>query len=290
MTAVAEAFEAERARLVRLAYGQLGSLAEAEDVVQDAWLRLQRVDPGEVRDLRAWLTTAVSRLALDTLRSARVRRERYVGPWLPEPLVADTGADPADRVTLDESVGMALLVVLESLSAPERVAFVLHDVFGYEFERVAEVLAITPQAARQQASRARRAVEARRPRFPATPERQREVVDAFIAATSGGDMVALVELLHPDVVLTSDGGGVVAASRKPIEGSDRVSRALVALAAKGLKGARIEHVDVNGMPGLYMEAADGTAGVVGFTVDGGRITAIDLVRNPAKIRLRGQAP
>jgi RNA polymerase sigma-70 factor (ECF subfamily) len=241
-----------------------------------------------VRDLRAWLTTTVSRLALDTLRSARVRRESYVGPWLPEPLVSRAGEepDPAERAAVADSVGLALLVVLESLSASERVAFVLHDVFGYEFERVADVLATTPQAARQHASRARRAVEARRPRFPATPEQQREVVDAFLAATVGGDMAALVGLLHPDVVLTSDGGGVVAALRKPLEGAERVSRALIALAGKGLRDARVEAVDVNGMPGLYARAADGTEGIVGFTLDAGRIVAIDLVRNPAKIRVQ----
>src|SRR4051794_6702856 len=179
---LATAFEAERAHLVRVAYGQLGSIAEAEDVVQDAWLRLQRVDAEEIRDLRAWLTTTVSRLALDALRSARMRRERSVGQWLPEPLVADTGADPADRVTLDESVGMALLVVLESLSAGERVAFVLHDVFGAPFDAVAEVLGVSSDAARQLASRARREVEARRPRFPADRERHQEIVTTFIQA------------------------------------------------------------------------------------------------------------
>src|SRR3954447_17068404 len=214
---LAERFEELRPGLIRLAYGELGSLAEAEDVVQDAWLRLQRVDADDVRDLRAWLTTTVSRLALDTLRSARVRREAYVGPWLPEPLVdrAGEGTHPAPGAAVAETVGLALLVVLESLSASERVAFVLHDVFGYEFAHVAEVLGTTVQSARQHASRARRAVEARRPRVPATREQQRAAGDAFLAATLGGDVGALVELLDPDVVLTSDGGGVVLAARKP---------------------------------------------------------------------------
>lgn len=284
---LAERFEDLRPGLVRLAYGELGSVAEAEDVVQDAWLRLQRVDADEVRDLRAWLTTTVSRLALDTLRSARVRREAYVGPWLPEPLVRRAGEepDPADRAAVAESVGLALLVVLESLSASERVAFVLHDVFGYEFERVADVLGTTRQSARQHASRARRAVEARRPRFPATAEQQRALVDAFLAAAVGGDMEALVEILHPDVVMTADGGGVVAAPRRPIEGAERVARTLTGLAAKGFKGARVEHVDVNGLPGLYAQATDGTDGVISITVDAGRITAIDIMRNPAKIHV-----
>ena len=284
MTSLAERFEAERPALVRLAYGTLGSLAEAEDVVQDAWLRLQRVDPDAVRDLRAWLGTTVSRLALDTLRSARVRREAYVGPWLPEPLVAAAGEapDPAERAAAAESVSLALLVVLESLSATERVAFVLHDVFGYEFERVAEVLGTTAAAARQHASRARRAVEARRPRFPATPEQQREVVDAFLAATLGGNIGALVELLDPDVVLTADGGGLVLAARTPVAGAERVARALVGFARLG--GGHAEIVDVNGLPGVLGHAADGTASVMGFTVDAGRITTIDIQRNPTKLK------
>lgn len=284
MTGVAEAFEAERARLVRLAYGQLGSLAEAEDVVQDAWLRLERADASEIRDLRAWLTTTVSRLALDTLRSARARRERYVGPWLPEPLVGDTAADPADRVTLDESVGMALLVVLESLSAAERVAFVLHDVFGHPFGAVADVLGTSPEAARQLASRARRHVESRRPRFPATPEQQREVVEAFASAVAGGDIAGLVGLLHPDAVLRTDGGGVVNAARKPIEGAERIAKVSTALARKGADPSTLRFVEVNGMPGILVRDWDGTASVMSFAVDDGRITEIDVVRNPDKLR------
>jgi RNA polymerase sigma-70 factor, ECF subfamily len=280
--ALAEAFEAERARLVRLAYGQLGSLAEAEDVVQDAWLRLQRADAGAIRDLRAWLTTTVSRLALDTLRSARVRREAYVGPWLPEPVVDD--ADPADRVTLDESVSMALLVVLESLSAGERVAFVLHDVFGYGFDHVAEVLGTGEDNARQLASRARRHVEARRPRYPATHEEQRAIVEAFVAAVAEGDTEGLVALLHPDVVLRTDGGGVVTAARKPIEGAERVARTSIALSRKGGDPSTLRFVDINGMPGFYIRSWDGTPSVCAFAIDDGRITELDVVRNPEKLR------
>src|SRR3954454_14523867 len=181
-TELAERFEALRPRLLRLAYAHLGSLAEAEDVVQDAWLRLQRVDADEIRDLHGWLTTTVSRLALDALRSARVRREAYVGPWLPEPILEEPS--PVDRTEQAADVSLALLVVLESLSANERIAFVLHDIFGYAFDDVATSLRTTPAAARQLASRARKAVEARRPRFPATPEQQRDVVLAFGRATA----------------------------------------------------------------------------------------------------------
>jgi RNA polymerase sigma-70 factor (ECF subfamily) len=278
--ALADAFEAQRPHLLRVAYGQLGSLAEAEDVVQEAWLRLQRAGDGDVRNLRAWLTTTVNRLALDALRSARVRRERYVGPWLPEPVV---DADPADRVTLDESVGMALLVVLETLSAGERVAFVMHDVFGYEFGAVAEVLGTTPDAARQLASRARKRIEDGRPRFPATREQQRELVEAFAKAVGDGDADALVGLLHPDAVLRTDGGGVVRAPRKPIEGAGKVARTVIALSRRGDR-ASLRFVDVNGMPGLVARDWNGMASVAAFAVDDGRITAIDVVRNPEKLR------
>jgi RNA polymerase sigma-70 factor (ECF subfamily) len=212
-----------------------------------------------------------------------VRRERYVGPWLPEPLLGDAGADPADRVTLDESVGMALLVVLESLSAAERVAFVLHDVFGYGFDHVADVLGTSGDNARQLASRARRQVEARRPRFPATREQQQEIVDAFAAATLDGDVDELVALLDPDVVMTTDGGGKVTAPRKPIEGAERVAEVTVALARKGGDPSTLRFVDVNGMPGILIRDWDGTASVAAFTVDDGRIVEIDVVRNPAKL-------
>ena len=279
---LADRFEALRPRLLRLAYGHLGSMAEAEDVLQDAWLRLERVDAVEIRDLQGWLTTTVSRLALDTLRSARVRREAYVGPWLPEPIVREPG--PEERAAVAEDVSLALLVVLESLSASERIAFVLHDVFGYAFDEVAQALDSTPQAARQHASRARRAVEARRPRFPATPAQQREVIIAFGRAAREGDLAGLLSLLHPDVVFTSDGGGLVTAPRKPIEGADRVARTVKALSAHGGAGVSFDIVDVNGMPGFMAVGVDGVATVMSFTVDDGRIVAVDVQRNPEKLR------
>lgn len=275
------AFEALRPRLVRVAYATLGSVAEAEDVVQEAWLRLQRTAPGEVRDLRAWLTTVVGRLALDAIGSARARRERYVGEWLPEPLVGQA-PDPADRVTLDEEVSLALLRVLESLSPAERTAFVLHDVFGHSFAEVAEAVGRTPQAARQLASRARRHVEAGRPRFPATADEQRELVTAFAAAAADGDVGGLVALLDPDVTMRADGGGRVSAARHPLHGADRVARALIAITRKAGAGGRAALVAVNGLPGLVAEW-DGERSVVAFTVDRGRIAAIDIVRNPDKL-------
>jgi RNA polymerase sigma-70 factor (ECF subfamily) len=187
-------------------------------------------------------------------------------------------------VTLDESVGMALLVVLESLSAGERVAFVLHDVFGHPFDAVADVLGTSPDAARQLASRARRHVEARRPRFPATREQQQEVITAFATAVAEGDLAGLVGLLHPDAVMRTDGGGVVNAARKPIEGAERIAKVSTALARKGADPSTLRFIDVNGMPGILVRDWDGTTSVMSFAVDGGRITEIDVVRNPDKLR------
>ena len=286
MTPVAARFEELRPRLLRLAYSQLGSLADAEDVVQDAWLRLQRADAAAIADLTAWLVTVVSRLALDALGSARVRRERYVGPWLPEPLVdpVSDGADPADRVTLDETVSHALLFVLERLSPAERTAFVLHDIFGYSFEEVADVVGRTPAAARQLASRARRHVVDQRPRQSGTRDQQQRAVEAFAVAAAGGDLDALLAVLDPEVVMRSDGGGRVQAARKPLVGADRVSRALVALARTYAGQSEVRLVDVNGLPGLLVvNREDGQLSVIAFTVDAGQITTIHLQRNPDKL-------
>jgi RNA polymerase sigma-70 factor (ECF subfamily) len=280
--ALTQAFEAQRPRLVRVAYATVGSMAEAEDCVQEAWLRLRGVeDPAAIRDLRAWLTTTVSRLALDALNRAQVRRERYIGPWLPEPLVEDTPAqDPADRVTLDESVSMALLVVLERLSPAERASFLLHDVFGMSFAEIAGVVGRSPAAVRQLAARARQHVEDGRPRFPPTRAEQRELVAAFAAACTEGDLERLVALLDPGVIWRGDGGGKVAAHHGA-QGARRVARIMLLMAQRPPR--RVGMVTVNGAPGLVLRDADGVLSVISFTVDGGRITAIDVVRNPDKL-------
>ena len=280
---LARAFQAQRPRLVRLAYATTGSLAEAEDCVQEAWLRLRRVpDPDSIRDLGAWLTTTVSRLALDALGSARARRERYVGPWLPEPLVEDLGGtDPADRVTLDESVSMALLVVLERLSPAERTSFLLHDVFGMSFAEVAGVVGRSPAAVRQLASRARQHVDGGRPRFPPTRAQQEELVTAFAAACAGGDLEGLVALLDPGVVWRADGGGKVTATRRVAHGADEVARWLLSFMRRPPTLVRM--ASVNGGPGLVVRDGGGVLTVVAFTVDRGRITALDVIRNPDKL-------
>jgi RNA polymerase sigma-70 factor, ECF subfamily len=282
-TITAAEFDRLRPYLLRVAYSHLGSLSEAEDVVQEAWLRLGRTRPDGIRDLRAWLTTVVSRLALDALTSARARREQYVGPWLPEPLVEpDGGDDPAERVELDESVSMALLVVLESLSPAERSAFLLHDVFGYAFSEVAEIVGRTPAATRQLAARARQAVEARRPRSPADADQQRRVVEAFATATENGDIASLMELLDPAVSFRADGGGQVTAARKVFIGAERVTRILAAMTRHYGDSFGLEPIVVNGTAGLLLQTGQGL-GVMALTVDGGRISAIDIVRNPAKL-------
>ncbi|HET7047266.1 MAG TPA: RNA polymerase sigma factor SigJ [Solirubrobacteraceae bacterium] len=281
---LATEFAQLRPYLLRVAYSHLGSLSEAEDLVQEAWIRLERTDRAELRNLRAWLTTVVSRLALDALTSARSRRERYVGPWLPEPLVqADPDeADPARRVDLDESVSMALLVVLESLSPAERSAFLLHDVFGYSFNEVAQIVGRTPAAARQLATRGRHAVEARRPRYPAGLEQQREVVSAFQAAAQNGDVGSLIELLDPAVTFRSDGGGVVNAARTVFSGAERVARIFIAMAGHFGDQFRMRPIVVNGAPGLLLETGEYPS-VIAFNVDQGRISEIDVVRNPEKL-------
>ncbi len=284
ISAVADRFAAARPRLVRLAYSQLGDLGEAEDVVQEAWLRLERAGAEGIDDLDAWLTTVVARLALDALRSARVRRETYVGPWLPEPVATEPG--PADRVTLDESVSFALLAVLERLSPAERTAFVLHDVFAVPFGEVAAVVGRTPEAVRQLAARARRHVDEQRPRFPASADEQRRVVAAFGRAVAEGDLDGLLAVLDPDVVMTADGGGAVVAARVPLRGALRVARAWTAMVRKA-PGGRGALAEVNGAPGLVLEPPDGSRSVLSFTLDAGRITRIDVVRNPAKLRAFG---
>ncbi|GIH80340.1 RNA polymerase sigma factor SigJ [Planobispora longispora] len=279
---LAAEFAAIRPRLVGVAYGLLGTVDEADDVVQDAWLRLIRADRSQIDDVTGWLVVTVSRLALDVLRSARVRREKYVGPWLPEPVVTD--GDPADRVTLAESMSMAMLVVLESLSPAERTAFVLHDVFGLPFAEVGRAVGRTAAACRQLAARARRHVSARAPRFDVDTAEHRRVVAAFAEASEGRNLEALLELLDPDVVLRGDGGGVVSSARRPILGADRVARFLLGVAERFGAADDLRRSTVNGRPGLLRFQRGELVGVMGLTVAGGRITEIGIVMNPEKLR------
>ncbi|MFC0503747.1 RNA polymerase sigma factor SigJ [Micromonospora costi] len=304
MRDLATEFEAERGRLLAVAHRMLGSRSEAEDAVQETWLRYANAlaDPtarDEVRDLRAWLTTTCARICLDVLRSARVRREAYVGEWLPEPLVTPlegSGADgfapdPAERAVRTEQLGTALMVVLERLAPEQRVAFVLHDVFAVPFARVAEVLGTSEVSARQLASRARRAVTGPdAPRQTADPAEQRRVVEAFVAATESGELARLLEVLAPDVVFVGDSGGHFPAARRPVVGAEAVGRFALGLFGRagryrhrvlarpvlvdGVLGLQIETVHTDGRP-LRM--------VTAFAVDDGRITAVYNQLNPEKV-------
>ncbi|GIJ74479.1 RNA polymerase sigma factor SigJ [Virgisporangium ochraceum] len=284
-------FEEHRAHLVGVAYRMLGSRAEAEDAVQEAYLRFAGVDRSEIRDLRGWLTTTTGRICLDVLRSARVRREAYVGPWLPEPIVErlpTTGVpSPEDVAVRADEVTYALLVVLERLTPEQRVAFVLHDVFGVPFDEIAAALKVTGAAARQLATRARRAVADDRVRHTATPAEQRQVAEAFLAAVGGGDLDALVKLLAPDVIAVGDGGGVVPAGRRAVEGTDKVARFLFGIFEKTLRSGgpvRAEQVLVNGSLGFLLEFGEPPQRLVtSLAIADGRITGIFDQLNPAKL-------
>src|SRR6476659_3288647 len=279
---LAEAFERHRAHLRAVAYRMLGSVGEAEDAVQEAWLRLSRSDADAVANLGGWLTTVVSRVALDALRARRTRREDYVGSWLPEPVLdTDDSTNPEHEALLADSVGLALLVVLDTLTPAERLAFVLHDMFGVPFEEVAPIVERSPAAARQLASRARRRVRGAAPSPDPDLDRQREVVAAFLAAARAGDFGALLEVLDPDVVFRVDGGRGPHA-RPPAVGAPAVARELLTRAPRFAPLAR--PAIVNGAAGLFLGPARRPAAVVGFTVVGGRIAAIDLVVDREKLR------
>ncbi|GAB1510413.1 RNA polymerase sigma factor SigJ [Actinophytocola sp. KF-1] len=274
----------ERRQLINMAYRLLGSLADAEDVVQETyarWYAMSRAEQAGIAAPGAWLSTVAGRICLDLLRSARVRRERYVGEWIPEP-VPDQDGDLADRITLDESVNMAFLVVLESMTPAERVAFVLHDVFRYSFAEVAEVVGRSPGACRQLASSARRRIaSAERPAAPAA--RHAEVVRDFKQAWQAGDIDALVGLLDPSAVATGDGGGVASAVLHPVQGAAAIARFFADRAA-ALPGAVLTERTVNGQPGLVARLGGTTVAVLAFDVTGDRITRIWAVLNPDKLR------
>jgi RNA polymerase sigma factor (sigma-70 family) len=286
----------ERRRLTNLAYRLLGSLAEAEDAVQETyarWYALSRQQQQAIENPGAWLTTVASRICLNLLGSARVRRERYVGEWIPEPLPerteqltgrpGGTTTDPADRITLDESVSMAFLVVLESLTPAERVALILHDVFGYPFAEVAEITGRTSATCRQLASSARRRVRASR--APAGPAAQQAgVVRAFKQAWEAKDIDALIGLLDPDATAIADGGGLATTFLRPIEGGEQIARAWVEIANRRPSNMTFLERAVNGQPGLVAQQDGVTVTVFAFDVAGGRIRHIWVVRNPEKLR------
>jgi RNA polymerase sigma-70 factor (ECF subfamily) len=285
----------ERRQLINLAYRLLGSLAEAEDVVQETyarWYAMSREQQEAIGSPGAWLTKVASRICLNVLSSARARRESYVGEWIPEPLPdrtewisgrsGGTTVDPADRVTLDESVNMAFLVVLESMTPAERVAFILHDVFRYSFAEVAEIVGRTPVACRQLASSARRRIRAAQaPEAPTA--RQADLVRDFKQAWEAKDIGALIGLLDPGATMIADGGGLVSTVLRPLEGGEQIARYMVGIAGKVPDMTILERT-VNGQPGLVAQRDGVTVTVAAFDVDGDRITRIWAVRNPEKLR------
>jgi RNA polymerase sigma-70 factor (ECF subfamily) len=292
-----DAVMSERRQLTNLAYRLLGSLAEAEDVVQETYARWYAMSADQRDAIEvpgAWLTTVASRICLDLLGSARARRERYVGEWIPEPVPepaewsggrqgGGAAVDPADRVTLDESINMAFLVVLESMTPAERVAFILHDVFRYPFAQVADVTGRSPAACRQLASSARRRIRsAQAPAVP--PDRHASVVRAFKQAWEAKDIEALVGLLDPDAVVVADGGGLAAAALHPIEGAEDIARYLADIADRVPAGVTYLERTVNGQPGLVASQDGVTITVFAFELAGDRIRHIWAVRNPDKLR------
>lgn len=276
-------FTEHRPVLFGVAYRMLSSVADAEDILQDAWLKWSSVDPDRIEQPRAYLTRTVTNLSLNKLRSAAVQREAYVGPWLPEPLV--TAQEDAGReVEQAEAVSLAMLVVLETLSPLERAVFVLKEVFGFSFTEIAGIVDRSETSVRQVCSRARSHVQARRPRYEAPAAARRRVTDQFLAACLGGDLNQVMELLAPDVTAWTDGGGKIRAALRPLRGADKVARWILAVLQTQLPDIGVYPVLVNGQPGLLITSAGAPDNVVALDpAEDGRIEAIRLIRNPDKL-------
>ena len=276
-----EEFERHRRHLQAVAYRMLGSASEAEDAVQEAWFRLARADTDEVANLGGWLTTVVARVCLDLLRARRARQEDYVGSWLPEPVVVVENG-PEDEALLADSVGLALLVVLDTLTPAERLAFVLHDMFGMPFDEIAPIVDRSEAATRQLASRARRRVRGATLASDPDLREQRRVIDAFLAASRAGDFEALLEVLDPEVVFRLDAGGVAPRARPPVEGAEAVAAQIL---ERGMPFAPYARpAIVNGNAGVIVIPREKPVAVVGFAVVHGRIAEIDVIADPAKLQ------
>ncbi|GGX13037.1 MULTISPECIES: RNA polymerase sigma-70 factor [Streptomyces] len=276
-----EAFVAHRNLLFTVAYEMLGSAADAEDVLQETWLRWVKVDLAQVQDQRAYLVRITTRQALNRLRSLKRRKEAYVGPWLPEPLL--TAPDVAEDVELSENLSLALMFILETLSPTERAVFVLREVFDFGYDDIAAAIGKSAAAVRQIALRARRHVDARRPRTPASPEEARAALDSFQRALATGDLQGLLDVLAPDVVFVSDGGGFKLAALQPVVGADKVLRYMAGSADKAGGVLTGEPTTVNGNPGLLLRLDGEIDGVLAFRVENARVTGLYYVRNPEKL-------
>ncbi|MFJ1980849.1 RNA polymerase sigma-70 factor [Streptomyces albogriseolus] len=288
-----ELFEEHRPVLMGVAYRMLGRVADAEDVVQDAWLRWSGGDRTAVREPRGFLVRITTRLAVDRLRQIKARGETYVGPWLPEPYATDFGdtvTDTAERAVLADSVSLAVLVVLETLSPLERAVFVLREAFGYPYADIAAMLDRGEAAVRQLAARARRHVDERRPRYDVDPARRRDLTERFLDAAAGGDLAGLMELLAPDVRLVGDSGGKARAPLRVLDGADHVGRFFVGVAGKGLPDASVRVVELNGGPALLVLSGGKPDTVVQIDADGDRIRTVYVVRNPDKLAALAALP
>jgi RNA polymerase sigma-70 factor (ECF subfamily) len=281
----AERFTLLRPLLFTIAYEMLGSATEADDVLQDSYLRWAAVDLATVRDTKSYLAQLVTRQALNSLRAGARRREEYVGPWLPEPLLLDE-QDPSADVVLAESISMAMLVLLETLSPDERAVFVLREVFGFDYGEIAEAVGKPAATVRQVAHRAREHVRARRKRFETVdPERTAEITAQFLAAAAGGDVEALMTMLAPDATWTADSGGVVSAARRPVVGAEKVARAIAGLMrrAAAMATLRVDMVTCNGAPAVLLYLDDQLEGVITVEIAEGKITNFYVMRNPRKL-------
>jgi RNA polymerase sigma-70 factor (ECF subfamily) len=282
-----DVFEAHRPVLMGVAYRMLGRVADAEDVVQEAWLRWSAADRTEVREPRAYLVRVTTRLAIDRLRQVKARGEAYVGPWLPEPYVTDFGdtvPDTAERAVLADSVSLAVLVVLESLSPLERAVFVLREAFGYPYADIATMLDRGEPAVRQLAARARKHVDERRPRYEVDPAQRRDLTERFLAAAAEGDLAGLMAMLAPDVRLVGDSGGKAQAPLRILENADNVGRFVVAVAEKGVPEMSFRFLELNGGPAVLVLSGDTPDSVLQVDVSAGRIRSVYIVRNPDKLR------
>ncbi|MFF9205033.1 RNA polymerase sigma-70 factor [Streptomyces sp. NPDC014986] len=282
-----DVFEEHRPVLLGVAYRMLGRVADAEDVVQDAWLRWSGGDRSEVREPRGYLVRVTARLAIDRLRRIKARGETYVGPWLPEPYVTDfgdTAPDAAERAVLADSVSLAVLVVLESLSPLERAVFVLREAFGYPYADIAAMLDRGEAAVRQLAGRARGHVEERRPRYEVDPVRRRELTERFLAAAAGGDLAGLMKLLAPDVRLVGDSGGKSRAPLRVLESADHVGRFVIGVAGKGVPDLGVRFLELNGGPAVLVLSGREPDSVLQLDVADGRVQAVYIIRNPDKLR------
>ncbi|MEV7889148.1 RNA polymerase sigma-70 factor [Streptomyces sp. NPDC002817] len=284
---VTDVFEEHRPVLVGVAYRMLGRVADAEDVVQEAWLRWSGADRSEVREPRGYLVRVTTRLAIDRLRQVQARNETYVGPWLPEPYVTDFGdmvPDTAERAVLADSVSLAVLVVMESLSPLERAVFVLREAFGYPYAEIAAMLDRGEAAVRQLSGRARKHVEERRPRYDVDPVQRRDLTERFLAAAAEGDLQGLMSMLAPDVRLVGDSGGKSRAPLRVIETADKVGRFLVGAARKGVPDMSFRFLELNGGPALLLLSGDKPDSVFQLDVVDGRIQSVYVVRNPDKLQ------